>query len=69
MTQDTTVFAEIGKVDYDPLAENAMVDARPVFAQLRAYEPVKYLDKYNAWALSRFEDVWQVVHVFGELHL
>jgi len=47
-------------VDYDPYSHEAMTDPRPLYAQLRAEDPVHYLERYNTWALATFEPVWQV---------
>ena len=47
-------------VDYDPLSEEAMTDPQPLYAQLRAEDPVHYMAKYDAWALASFAAVWQV---------
>ncbi|MCU0669869.1 MAG: cytochrome P450 [Myxococcota bacterium] len=45
-------------VHYDPFSAEVMEDPLPVYAKLRAEAPVYKLDKYDAWAISRFEDVW-----------
>jgi hypothetical protein len=45
-------------VHYDPFSAEVMEDPYPVYARLRAEAPVYKLEKYDAWALSRFEDVW-----------
>jgi cytochrome P450 len=45
-------------VHYDPFSAEVMEDPYPVYARLRAEAPVYRLDKFDAWALSRFEDVW-----------
>ena len=47
-------------VDYDPLSEEAMTNPQPLYAQLRAEDPVHYMERYNAWALASFAAVWQV---------
>lgn len=43
--------------DYDPFSHEVMQDPWPFYAQLRADAPVFYLEKYDAWFLSRFEDI------------
>ncbi len=43
---------------YDPYDHEVMRDPQPAYARLRAESPVHYLEKYDCWALSRFEDVW-----------
>jgi cytochrome P450 len=45
-------------VDYDPYSDTAMRDPFPLYAAMRAEEGPHYIEKYNAWALARFEDVW-----------
>jgi cytochrome P450 len=45
-------------VDYDPFSEEVMRDPHPVYRRLRAESPVHYLEKYDAWALALFEDIW-----------
>jgi len=45
-------------VHYDPFSAEVMEDPYPIYARLRAEAPVYKLEKYDAWALSRFEDVW-----------
>jgi hypothetical protein len=46
-------------VDYDPFSEQVMRDPYPVYARLRAEAPCYHVAKWDCWALSRFEDVWQ----------
>jgi cytochrome P450 len=45
-------------VDYDPFSDAVLDDALAVYARLRAESPVHYLERYDAWALALFEDVW-----------
>ena len=47
-------------IDYDPYSPEAMIDPRPLYAQLREQDPVHYVAEYDAWALASFEAVWQV---------
>ena len=42
---------------FDPLAESFAKDPYAVYAQLRAREQPLYYEGYDAWCLSRFEDV------------
>jgi hypothetical protein len=46
-------------VDYDPFSEQVMRDPHPVYARLRAEAPCYHVAKWDCWALSRFEDIWQ----------
>lgn len=45
-------------VEYDPFSEAVIASPHAVYMKLRAEAPVYYLQKYDAWALSRFEDIW-----------
>src|SRR5215468_102450 len=45
-------------VDYDPFAKWVREDPQPVYRQLRDEAPAYYMSKYDAWALSRFQDIW-----------
>jgi cytochrome P450 len=46
-------------IDYDPFSDAVMRDPWPFYAQLRREAPVHYLEQYDTWFLSRFEDIWQ----------
>lgn len=45
-------------LDYDPFDDVMKHDPFPVYARLRAESPVHYLESFDCWALSRFEDIW-----------
>jgi len=45
-------------VDYDPFAPEVMDDPWPFYARLREESPVHYLERWDCWALSRFQDLW-----------
>lgn len=45
-------------IDYDPYSEEALADPHPIYRRLRDEAPAYYVEKYDAWALTRFEDVW-----------
>jgi cytochrome P450 len=45
-------------VDYDPYCEAALSAPHPIYRSLRDEAPAYYLKKYDAWALSRFQDIW-----------
>jgi hypothetical protein len=45
-------------VHYDPFSEEVMRDPYPIYKRLRDEAPVYHIEEYDAWALSRFEDVW-----------
>ena len=45
-------------VHYDPFSAEVMADPYPVYRQLREEAPAYYLEEYDAWALSRFQEIW-----------
>ena len=45
-------------IAYDPFSHEAMKDPHPIYARLRKESPMYFIEKYNAWAISRFQDVW-----------
>ena len=45
-------------VHYDPFSPEVMADPYPVYRRLRDEAPAYYLEEYDAWALSRFQDIW-----------
>jgi cytochrome P450 len=45
-------------VKYDPFSEEVMRDPHPVYKRLRKEAPVYHIEEYDAWALSKFEDIW-----------
>jgi len=47
-------------VEYDPFSDEVMDDPHPVYERMRAEAPVYHLEKYDAYALSRFQDIWDV---------
>src|SRR5439155_23216717 len=48
-------------VAYDPFAVDVMTDPYPVYRELRARHRVVPLPVYDAYALTRFDDVWKVL--------
>ena len=44
---------------YNPYSETFRADPWPVYKRMRDEAPVYYIEELDAWALSRFEDVWQ----------
>ncbi len=47
-------------VDYHPYDEDLFADPYPVYRQLRDEAPAYFVEEFDAWFLSRFEDIWQV---------
>jgi cytochrome P450 len=52
------VAADVG---YDPFSVAVMSDPYPVYRELRARTRVAALPEYDAFALTRFDDVWSVL--------
>ncbi len=48
---------------YDPFDPSVMADPLPFYRVLRDEHPVYYLDKWDAYALSRFDDIWNVLEI------
>ncbi len=44
---------------YSPFLPEVMADPFPFYRRLRDEAPAYHLAEYDAWALSRFEDIWQ----------
>ncbi len=45
-------------VEYDPFSDEALDDPNSIYKRLRAESPVHFLEKYDSWALTLFEDIW-----------
>ncbi|BBY03735.1 cytochrome P450 [Mycobacterium seoulense] len=54
---DVTDFA------YDPFDARVMANPLPYYRILRDHHPVYYMPQWDTFALSRFEDIWQVLEV------
>lgn len=48
---------------YDPFDAAVMADPLPYYRVLRDEHPVYYIPQWDTFALSRFEDIWQVLEV------
>jgi hypothetical protein len=46
-------------LQYDPFSEAVMQDPLPIYRRLRDEAPCYHVEKWDCWALSRFEDIWQ----------
>ena len=46
-------------LDYDPFSDAAMRDPHPLYAAMREEGGPHFIPQYNAWALTRFADVWE----------
>jgi len=46
-------------VEYDPFSHEVIHgDNHAIYRQLREEAPIHYMPRWDAFALSRFEDVW-----------
>ena len=45
-------------VDYHPFSDDVYRDPFPIYRRLRDEAPAFYLEEFDCWFLSRFEDVW-----------
>lgn len=50
---------------YSPFLPEVMRDPFPFYRRLRDEAPAYHLEEYDAWALSRFEDIWQATEDDG----
>ena len=48
---------------YDPFDPAVMADPPSYYRILRDEHPVYYIDKWDTYALSRFDDIWQVLGI------
>lgn len=48
---------------YDPFDPDVMADPLPYYRILRDEHPVYYIDKWDTYALSRFDDIWEVLGI------
>ncbi|MCB2078733.1 MAG: cytochrome P450 [Novosphingobium sp.] len=48
---------------YDPFSQAVMADPLPFYALLRDEAPAHYIEKYDTWVFSRFQDVIDVLTV------
>ena len=48
-------------IDYDPYMPEIKENPHPIYARMRAETPVYYVERFDAWALARFEDIWEAL--------
>ncbi len=46
-------------VTYNPLMPEILEDPLPLYRQLRDEAPAYYVEEFDCWALSRFDDIWE----------
>src|SRR5574341_2026636 len=44
---------------YDPYMPEIKTDPYPIYARMRRERPVYYVERFDAWALAHFEDIWE----------
>ncbi|HSS11713.1 MAG TPA: hypothetical protein VLL25_17635, partial [Acidimicrobiales bacterium] len=54
--------ALVDRFSYDPFAPDVMTDPLPFYKVLRDRYPAYFLEQYDAWAISRFQDVWDILN-------
>src|SRR5258705_1031770 len=47
-------------VDYHPFSDAIFDDPYPIYKRLRDDSPVHYLEEFDCWFVSRFEDIWNL---------
>jgi cytochrome P450 len=47
---------------YDPFGPDVKADPLPFYKVLRDEYPAYFMERYDAWAISRFEDVWNILN-------
>ena len=48
---------------YDPFDENVMDDPLPYYRVLRDEHPLYYIPQWDTYALSRFDDIWNLLEI------
>lgn len=48
-------------IDYHPFSERVIDDPFPVYRQLRDEAPLHYVEEFDCFFLSRFEDIWRAL--------
>jgi cytochrome P450 len=46
-------------VDYNPFDDDVLDDPLPFYKQLRDEAPAYYVEEFDCWFLSRFDDIWE----------
>ena len=49
---------------YDPFGPDVKADPLPFYKVLRDEYPAYFMEQYDAWAISRFDDVWNILNEF-----
>ena len=54
---------------YDPFSQQVMANPLPFYARLRKEAPAHYIEKYDTWVFSRFQDIVDVLTVGGNVFI
>lgn len=54
-------MAVTGDASFDPFSPEAMRNPLDLYARLRDRDPVHYMPRWDTFAVSRFDDVWQAL--------
>jgi cytochrome P450 len=48
-------------IHYDPYMPEIKENPHPIYARMRAEAPVYYVERFDAWALALFDDIWDAL--------
>ncbi|PEQ13595.1 hypothetical protein B2G71_04490 [Novosphingobium sp. PC22D] len=60
---------DVDLLDTDPFSLELMTDPGPFYRALRDRDPHRYYPEYDTYFFSRFEDVWQILRISGNVFL
>ncbi|MCP4007677.1 MAG: cytochrome P450 [bacterium] len=46
-------------IEYNPFMDEVLDDPLPIYKQLRDEAPAYYVEEFDCWMLSRFDDIWE----------
>jgi cytochrome P450 len=49
--------------DYDPFSKEVMANPLPFYEELRKHSPIHYLPQYDTFAISRFQDIVDILSI------
>lgn len=61
MTVEQAAAAHPPITAYDPYSPEVMDNPEPYYAWLREHHPLYYMPQYDMFAISRFDDLWEVM--------
>lgn len=60
---------DVDLLETDPFSLELMTDPGPFYRALRDHDPHRYYPEYDTYFFSRFEDVWDVLRISGNVFL